>query len=199
MALTLDGTLGETFPSWTTGTRPASPSAGQTGYNTTLSAIEAYNGSSWVIGGLPAPSTSGNLLTSDGTNWTSAALNASSITTLASNVSVGTGTSFTISGLTLTNYKFLFLSIVNATAIGTNAYLAIGGTPSLNTNFAMLGTAYSTWASVILDLSAQTQGPSGTSSRYSFASGITTASTSITVNMAVSSFVTGTYYLYGMK
>ena len=71
MALILDGLLGETFPSWTTATRPSSPANGQTGFNSTLSYLETYNGSSWVAGGLPVPSTSGNVLTSDGTNWTS--------------------------------------------------------------------------------------------------------------------------------
>jgi hypothetical protein len=71
MALILDGLLGETFPSWTTATRPASPAPGQVGFNSTLNSLEAYNGTSWVVGGLPAPSTSGNVLTSDGTNWVS--------------------------------------------------------------------------------------------------------------------------------
>ena len=47
MPLTLNGTTGEVFPSWTTGTRPASPSAGQTGYNTTLNTLERYNGTTW--------------------------------------------------------------------------------------------------------------------------------------------------------
>ena len=49
MTIILDGTLGETFPSWTTSTRPASPSAGQMGYNSTLSRMEYYNGSVWVV------------------------------------------------------------------------------------------------------------------------------------------------------
>jgi hypothetical protein len=43
----LDGSNGETFPTWTTGTRPASPNAGQTGYNTTTSSLESYNGTTW--------------------------------------------------------------------------------------------------------------------------------------------------------
>jgi len=47
----LDGTNGETFPSWTTATRPASPNAGQTGYNTTLNVLESYNGTTWIGGG----------------------------------------------------------------------------------------------------------------------------------------------------
>jgi hypothetical protein len=51
MTMILDGTNGETFPSWTTGTRPASPTAGQTGYNSTITALETYNGTAWTSGG----------------------------------------------------------------------------------------------------------------------------------------------------
>ena len=47
MPLILDGTNGETFPSWTTAARPASPAAGQMGYNSTLGVFEYYNGSAW--------------------------------------------------------------------------------------------------------------------------------------------------------
>jgi hypothetical protein len=50
MPIILDGTKGETFPTWTTGTRPATPNAGQTGYNSTLSVIETYNGTGWASG-----------------------------------------------------------------------------------------------------------------------------------------------------
>lgn len=49
MALTLNGTTGEVFPSWTTATRPASPTAGQTGFNTTTKALETYDGTNWEI------------------------------------------------------------------------------------------------------------------------------------------------------
>jgi hypothetical protein len=51
MAIVLDGTTGEVFPSWTTAGRPASPAAGQTGYNSTTKLLETYNGTSWVSGG----------------------------------------------------------------------------------------------------------------------------------------------------
>jgi hypothetical protein len=72
MAIILDGTNGETFPSWTTVGRPASPATGQTGYNTTLNILETYNGSAWVVSSIPTPTTTGNILfTTDGTNWTS--------------------------------------------------------------------------------------------------------------------------------
>jgi hypothetical protein len=73
MPLILDGTNGETFPSWTTAGRPSPAATGQVGYNTSLNVLETYNGTAWIAGGLPTPSTSGNVLTSDGTNWVSSA------------------------------------------------------------------------------------------------------------------------------
>lgn len=51
MAITLNGSNGETFPSWTTAGRPASPTAGQTGYNSTLGQLETWNGTYWIQGG----------------------------------------------------------------------------------------------------------------------------------------------------
>jgi hypothetical protein len=48
MPLILDGSLGETFPSWTTATRPASPAVGQMGYNTTIGQFDAYTSGGWV-------------------------------------------------------------------------------------------------------------------------------------------------------
>jgi len=51
MAIILDGSLGESNASWTTSGRPSSPSAGQMGFNTTLGAIETYNGSAWYQAG----------------------------------------------------------------------------------------------------------------------------------------------------
>lgn len=71
MPIITNSNLGNEFPSWTTITRPSNPANGQTGFNTTLTTLETYNGSSWVMGGLPVPSTSGNLLISNGTIWTS--------------------------------------------------------------------------------------------------------------------------------
>lgn len=73
MPAIVNGTDGITFPTWTTGTRPASPAQGQAGYNTTIGAMETYNGTTWSTSDLPAPGTAGNVLTSNGTSWTSAA------------------------------------------------------------------------------------------------------------------------------
>lgn len=71
--IVLNGTTGIANATWTTGTRPSSPVAGQTGFNTTLGVMETYTGSGWSTSDLPAPGTSGNVLTSNGTSWTSAA------------------------------------------------------------------------------------------------------------------------------
>jgi hypothetical protein len=48
MPFLVDGTLGGTFPSWTTATRPASPAVGQMGYNTTIGQFDMYTASGWV-------------------------------------------------------------------------------------------------------------------------------------------------------
>jgi hypothetical protein len=48
MTFIVDGTLGGTFPSWTTATRPASPAVGQMGYNTTIGQFDAYTSGGWV-------------------------------------------------------------------------------------------------------------------------------------------------------
>jgi len=72
MPIILDGTNGETFPSWTTAGRPSPVAPGQTGYNTTLNVLETYNGTSWQVSSVPAPTTTGNVLfTTNGTNWSS--------------------------------------------------------------------------------------------------------------------------------
>ena len=48
MPITLNGTTGEIPATWTTATRPASPTAGQFGYNTTTTALDVYSGAAWV-------------------------------------------------------------------------------------------------------------------------------------------------------
>jgi hypothetical protein len=48
MTFIVDGSLGGTFPSWTTAGRPASPAVGQMGYNTTTGLFDMYTASGWV-------------------------------------------------------------------------------------------------------------------------------------------------------
>jgi hypothetical protein len=74
MAIILDGILGETFPSWTTATRPVAPAPGQVGYNSSLGGLETYNGTAWITTSysLAVPSNTGNVLfTENGTSWSS--------------------------------------------------------------------------------------------------------------------------------
>ena len=54
MTFLVDGTLGGTFPSWTTATRPASPSVGQMGYNTTTGLFDQYTAAGWSSVGAAA-------------------------------------------------------------------------------------------------------------------------------------------------
>ena len=61
MPFIVDGTNGGFFPSWTTATRPASPAAGQVGYNTTTASLEVYNGSNWQTVESSGTSTSYNV------------------------------------------------------------------------------------------------------------------------------------------
>lgn len=49
MTVTISGTGGLGNATWTTSTRPASPVAGQQGYNTTTGSVEFYNGTTWVV------------------------------------------------------------------------------------------------------------------------------------------------------
>ena len=48
MSIILNGSAGETFPTWTTAGRPSTPNQGQTGYNTTINTLETYDGSAWT-------------------------------------------------------------------------------------------------------------------------------------------------------
>lgn len=57
MPITINGQTGITGPTWTTATRPSSPTQGQFGYNTTTNCLDIYNGSAWTS--VPMPSTQG--------------------------------------------------------------------------------------------------------------------------------------------
>ena len=51
MAIVFNPVNGVTVPSWTTAGRPASPNAGEFGFNSTNSQYEFWNGSSWNVMG----------------------------------------------------------------------------------------------------------------------------------------------------
>ncbi len=52
MTAIVGGSSGITFPTWTTSTRPSSPTTGTMGWNTDLNSMENYTGSAWSsVGG----------------------------------------------------------------------------------------------------------------------------------------------------
>jgi hypothetical protein len=120
MPAIVNGTDGLTFPSWTTGTRPTSLAAGQVGYNTTLNVLETYNGTTWI--GVPAPSTAGNVLTSNGTSWTSAAAAAFDAGTRMAFQQTAAPTGWTKDTTAGINDSMLRLVIGTASSGGTTAF-----------------------------------------------------------------------------
>lgn len=87
MPIALSGTNGITFPTWTTATRPASPATGQTGFNTTTSQMETYDGTQWEIyTAVSSQGTSGRPLISSGSGV------APTFTTLGISAITATGT-----------------------------------------------------------------------------------------------------------
>lgn len=134
MALNLVGTSGNAtidadtgisgftidFDVWTTATRPASPSTGDTGFNSDLNCLETYNGSAWVS---QLPSQTGNngkYLTTNGTSpsWSSS---------LVTGLTAGTGISVSSStgSVTVTNsapmtYAGAGIAVSTGSAWGTS-------------------------------------------------------------------------------
>ena len=71
MPVTINGSDGITNASWTTGTRPSNPAAGQMGYNTDLGFIEVYDGNNdeWVSSGFLAEGGTVTTITDGGLNY----------------------------------------------------------------------------------------------------------------------------------
>jgi len=120
MPITLNGTTGEVPASWTTATRPASPTAGQTGYNTTTLQMETYNGSAWVIGtSATTQGTSSQYLKSAGAGaaptWSALTLPTGSILQVVSTTKTDTFSSATTAG-TYVDITGLSVSITPSSA-----------------------------------------------------------------------------------
>lgn len=107
MTMVLDGTNGETFPSWTTSGRPASPTAGQMGYNTTTGNFDAYTANGWVT---LIPSASGSSTQVAASNMPTGSIIQTVIATAASFST--TSTSFVATGLTATITPILSTSTI---------------------------------------------------------------------------------------
>jgi hypothetical protein len=208
MSLILDGTNGENFPTWTTSTRPASPTTSQTGYNTTTGNIETYNGSSWIVGSIPAAGTNGNVLTDNGTTWVSQAPTLGAMTLLGT-ITPTASNSISLSGLTLTSYKQLQIIIKNiAGPVGSTSSIYLS---SDNTNNAKIITTTSTgnyYSIFTVDLNSAMFNPiifnsSGAllTTNIPTSHNITTSSTSIYFKCQSTDLFTaqGSIIIYGVK
>jgi hypothetical protein len=146
MSIILDGTNGENFPAWTTGTRPASPIAGQTGYNTSLGQLEVYNGSAW---GAASISASGLAVSSGGTGQISALTQGgvvySASTTAMGNTGAGTsGQPLISAGTSAPAFGTVALGTANTNVSGALTVTNGGtGAATLTANNVLLGNGTS--------------------------------------------------------
>jgi hypothetical protein len=142
LAIVLDGTNGETFPSWTTSTRPATPVAGQMGYNTTTGNFDAYTASGWVslassnggvlTGNLQFGTSNAGIVFDNSSALTNSTLNDYEVGTWTPvlNPAVGTITSQTTSGVYVKVGKLVILSFSAQITGGTVSSIStISGFP----------------------------------------------------------------------
>lgn len=213
-----------TFSAGTTGLTPSGSTSGAVTLAGTLSAANGGTGRSTLTAnnlllgngtgqvGLVAPSTSGNVLTSNGTTWTSSAPPGSM--TLLGTVSTASGTSASLSSLTLTDYRQIQFVFTQISASGTSAFLRIVDPNTTSISVAQFSTSSSAlFLSGIMTLDLATgvyssnafrglsTSPDGGETGQSFA-GITThstSSTSFTFNISAGSFDAGSIRVYGIK
>ena len=208
MTMTLDGTLGITATGSLTGlTTPITAAQGGTGAATlTANNVLLGNGTSAVT--FVAPSTSGNLLTSNGTTWASTAPAAAGGMTLLGTVSATSGNSVSLGSLVLTSYTELHIAMKNVVASGTTANFVTGNNVQDN--------AYKTWLSVTATASsgififnlvtgsfmtaAGQDIDSSTGSAYGGWGNITTATTTLYFRLATTNTYSGsgTFTVYGV-
>jgi hypothetical protein len=176
MAFIIDGTAGETFPDSTT-----------------------------QATGVPAPGTSGNVLTSNGTAWTSAAPAAGAMTLLGT-ITVTASNSLSLSGLTLTSYKALFMSVNGTgTAAGSFVYVSPNNVQSGGGIACSVASGY--YGSGWIDLSIGAIGGFGntgaavTSGSWNGNTNVTTAATTIYFRYDSTNTFTaaGSIKIYGVK
>lgn len=159
MPLILDGTKGETFPSWTTATRPATPNAGQTGYNTTLATLEVYDGTNWrqsyLNSATSQASTSGTDIDFTGIpSWVkriTVIFNGVSSTAASSNLSIVIGSAglFETSGYSSLSIYALGAGASGA-AISTTAFISAnspGAADTVSGNITITNVSGNTWVS----------------------------------------------------
>jgi hypothetical protein len=125
--------------------------------------------------------------------------------TLLGTIATTSGTSATLSGLTLTGYKFLNFSFENVSGTLTSAELRLNGFPVAYVTYGAAAD-YATGSGIInLSDGAFLSGSSYTlsGSRYPTGgggmSGLSTSSTSITFTISRGNFDAGSIRIYGVK
>ena len=178
---------------------------------TTTLTLPATTGTFITTTGGVTPSTSGNLLTSNGTAWVSSAPAASGGMTLLGTITITGSNSVSLGSLTLTNYKALFMSIINLDNGGVRFYISSSNVQSgggVSIPSGMSGSPV--YGTLWLDLASGSVGGTFTDpnvaanyTRFAFAGGFTNVSTSTTTiyfrNEGASSYGSGaSIKIYGV-
>jgi hypothetical protein len=125
--------------------------------------------------------------------------------TLLGTLTTTSGTTQTLSGLTLTNYKYLQISVQNVGSSSTSILRldALDLYSSLSTGTNLWGTIFvdlsnSTFSSMLADIPASSGSVAGSGSTRSGKNSYTTASTSISFTQSAGNFNSGTIKIYGV-
>lgn len=149
-----------------------------------------------------APGTSGNVLTSNGTTWASAAAPATGGMTSLGTITTTSGSTQSLTSLTLTSYKRLYLVVNGVSSSNTSGNVQINSNNITGTLAASANT-WSGWVNIDLTTGVmksvilQSSGADG--SQVPAASGLTTASTTVTVTVSSGTFDAGSVVVYGEK
>lgn len=111
--------LQSTGTAWTSATTLGVANGGTGSTSLTANSVLLGNGTSALSSNLVAPSTNGNVLTSNGTTWTSAALPASGGLTLLGTITTTSGNSVSLGSLNLSGYKYIY-NVFNGVASNTS-------------------------------------------------------------------------------
>jgi hypothetical protein len=164
-------------------------------YNNSTTTERARIGPAGQIGiGGANYGTSGQVLTSGGSGAAPSWASADSYTHLGT-IATTSGSTVTLSGLTLTSYKFLFL-VYDVVSFTVTAAMRLAGS-HLSATIAATSTAS---GSVQIDLTNGVAVSCGSTNFVNAApSGLTTASTSISLTTSAGNFDAGSVRVYGVK